>query len=249
MAAQTWTSLQTACLAFTVKAQPPYTTVPLDFATVFPQATSYAEGRIFRDIPMLANRQDNSTLTTVAGSRQLNLANMTNTSGGPIIVPEGLSLIVPSGTSNPAVGTRVPYDMASLDVIDLIWPNEATTVTPSLTDFSPRFWALRSGLAMVIAPTPDAAYTAVVTGLYQPTPISATNTTTYVSTYYPDLLEAACMVFLVGALLHNFGAQSDDPRSGLSWEQLYQNLLGPARDEEARRRGLTPDVPKPARAA
>ena len=56
MAALTWTTLQTALLAITVKAQPPYNVVPPDFAYLYPQATSYAEGRIYKDIPFLATR-------------------------------------------------------------------------------------------------------------------------------------------------------------------------------------------------
>ena len=135
MTAQTYTSLQSTLLANTVKAQPVNGSydgaiVPPDFANIYPQAISYAENRIYRDLVMLATRQQNTSLTTTVGSRNVNLSAMTNGAGGPIIVPEGFALITPSTAATPSTGTRVPFDMASLDVIDQFWPTEATTVVP-----------------------------------------------------------------------------------------------------------------------
>jgi hypothetical protein len=107
---------------------------------------------------------------------------------------------------------------------------------------------MRDAFVMVISPTPDNAYTAEITGLFQPTPISEENPTTYLSTYYPDLLEVAILIFLAGALQRNFGAQSDDPRQAQAWEGQYQILVAGAKSEEMRRRGLSPDMPTQAQA-
>lgn len=241
MTAQTWDGLQTTLLAALAKAQPPYNVVPVDFATLFPQATSYAENRIYRDIVFLAERTSNSSLTTSAGSRVLDLS----TSPVPIIVPEGFALITPAGQTSPASGTRVPYDQTSLDVIDQVWPVEATTLAPSLTDWSPRLWALKDDHTLVYCPTADGAYTAEITGLFTPTPISGSNQSTYLSINYPDLMQTACMVFLTGGLLHNFGAQGELPDRALSWEALYSTQADLAWSEERRKRGLDPDVPRP----
>lgn len=247
MTSQTWTSLQSTLLANTVKAQPvggsyDAAIVPPDFANIFPQAVSYAENRIYRDLVLLATRQQNTTLTTMAGSRTVSLAAMANPAGGPIIVPEGFALVTPAGDA-PVAGTRVPFDAATLDLIDQFWPTESATVTPSVNSFLPRLWALRDASTIVFAPTADAAYVIEITGLFQPTPMSANNPTTYLSTVYPELLEAACMIWLTGALLHNFGSQADDPKSAVSWEAQYQTLMASARMEEERRRGLRPDIP------
>jgi hypothetical protein len=241
VAAQTWTTLQTTLLAALVKAQPPYNVVPPDFAALFPQATSYAEARIYRDIVLLATRTQDASLVTAAASRVLSLATMTT----QVIVPEGMALITPAGQTNPALGTRVWYDLADLDVIDLTWPQESVTVAPAINDWTPRYWALRDNQTMVFAPSVPGVYTVEITGLYQPAPISAANPTTYLSTVYPELLEMACLVFLTGPLTHNWSAQADDPKQALSYEGQYQTLMASARHEEMRRRGLAPDTAAP----
>lgn len=254
MAALTWTTLQTELIVALVQAPPPYNVIPDDFTSLYPRATSYAESRICAEIPLLANRTQDTSLTTTNGSRRLNLSLMTN----PIVVQEGLALITPAGSSASA-GTRYPYDKTTLDFIDLFWPVEATTLDPSLADNIGRFWApLNSGPVssiniagsaatsiIVIAPTPSAAFTAECTGLFQPVPLSAGNSSTYLSSVYPDLMVAACMVFLEGALMRNFGAQSDDPKAAMSWEGVYIQLKDAAAFEEARRRGLAADLPRP----
>jgi hypothetical protein len=254
MAALTWTTLETACLAETAKVQPPYTVPSADFAVIFPQATSYAEGRIYKEFGgLLATRQQNTSLQTTPSVRTVGLAGMVNAGGGPIIVPERFALFLPGagGTGSPS---RVQFDRASLDVIDMIWPQFISTQPPSLTDFNPRYWDLLDDHTIVMAPTPDAVYTCEVTGLFQPTPIGPGNesptpltvTSTYLSTVYPELLLAACMVYLCGALLHNFGAQSDAPQRAISWENLTQELMTIAKAEEMRRRGMKPNYPMPA---
>jgi hypothetical protein len=43
------------------------------------------------------------------------------------------------------------------------------------------------------------------------------------------------MVFLSG-YKQNFGAQSDDPRSAVSWEQQYEKLMASASGEELRKK-------------
>ena len=235
-------TLQNATLQALVKSQPPTYTPPPDYATLFPRAIEYAEARIYRDVIMLATRTQNTQLSTTNGSRTLLLSGMTN----PVIVPEGLALIVPVSTANPALGTRVPYDMASLDAIDLLWPTEGTVLTPSITDWMPRLWALLDDHTMVYCPTADANYTAEITGLFQPTPLSLTNTTTYLSTVYPDLLFMGVMVFLTGPLTHNWGAQSSDPAQAQSYEANYMRLMESAKLEEERRRGIAPDAPQRA---
>lgn len=255
MAAQTWNSLKVMLLATLVKAQPPYNVSPPDFDTLFPQATSYAEGRIFHDIPFLGNRQTNTSLTTSLGSRTIDTGQIVNPNGGPIIILEQFNLITPAGVQ-PSQGVRVQFDRSSSQVIDQIWPQESVTQTPSLASYIPRMWAYRDDQSvaafapvLIYAPTADGAYTVELSGLFQPNPISAANQSTYLSTVYPELLEAACLVFLTGALTHAFGQQSDDPRAALSWESIYGSLIAGIRSEEARRRGLTPDLPAPPQGA
>lgn len=245
-------SLQSVLLAATRMSPSPYTVVPPDFAEQYPRAISYAESRICAEIPLLANRTQNTQLATTVANRQLDLTGMTN----PLVVMERLALISPALTTNPRLGTRWQFIKTTLDFIDAFWPNEQTTLDPSLADNVGRYWApLNTGSTsaaytgsssiIVLAPTPNGPYTAECTGLFQPPPLSAANQTTYLSTVFPDLLTAACMVFLEGALKKNFGAASDDPRQALSWGNQYQVLKAACEFEEARRRGLAPDIPRP----
>lgn len=253
MAAQTWTTLQNSLLVMLSQSPSPYTVIPADFAVLFPQATSYAEERIYDELVPLNQRTQNTSLVTTAGSRTVDLSQASQV----LVTVETFSLIYPAGAtiasqapltplpppvaqpgSNAPVvgGTRIPFESAGLDLIDVIWPQESVTLDPSLADNIGRYWALLDDKTLVFCPTVPAAYTCIVTGNFEPVPISAANPVTYLSTVYPALLQAACMIFLTGALLRNYGAQSDDPKSATSWEGIYKGLMTTAVLEEQRRR-------------
>ena len=238
MAAQTWTTLQQACaIALTRQLGTAISTYDPLFVAMFPFATSYAEDRINHEIPFLGDRRTvTATSATSSGSQDVAWTDFT-TSGATLSVPEQLYIV--------NSGTNVPYDRMSDDFIRRIWPVPAMTVAPSLAYQGGRYWATPDTANILIAPTPDAAYDVMVVGLYYPLPISLSNPTTYLSTNYPDLLEVACLVYLSGALTRNFGAQADEPKMAVSWESQFQALIGPARNEERRRRGLNPNVPMP----
>lgn len=242
MTALTWTTLAQTLLAALVRAQPSFAFPTADgfFTQLYPRATSYAESRITQEIPMLGNRTEDVSQSTVSGNNQISITAMTT----PIIVPETLDLITPASTL-PSTGTRWSYDVTTPDVINAIWPTQATVLAPgSATDIG-RFWALLNASTIVLAPTPDGSYFAAVAGLAVTQALSASQASTYLSNNYPDLLTAGCMVFLEGALQQNFGAQSGDPASSISWEGVYQQLADACWFEEVRRRGLSPDTPRP----
>jgi len=211
------------------------------FLAQFPLATSYAEARIYHEMPFIASYAEDTSASTTAGSRLINLSATTL----PLVTLEQIRLVVPTSSVLPA-GTMVPFDRVTLDFIDRYWPVEGATLTPSLTSQYGRYWALVSDRTVAIAPTPDAVYQVKAGGLYQPAPISASNPSTYLSQQYPDLLQAGICMFLAGALNRNYGAQSDESGQAMSWEAVFQKELAPARAEEMRRRGLAPDMPMPA---
>jgi len=243
----TFTTLQSALLSMLAQAPSPYNVIPPDFAELYPRAISYAESRICSEVPLLANQKQDSTLSTTAGSRVIDLGSMVT----PLIILDRLALITPASTT-PEAGTRNQYIQTTTDFIDMFWPTEATTANPATSQNIGRYWANRTKgndstytvNQIIIAPTPDDIYTAECTGLFQPTPLSFGNPQTYLSTVYPDLLTAGCMVFLEGALMRNYGAQSDDPRSAMSWEGQYQTLKAACEFEEMRSRGMLPDLPR-----
>jgi hypothetical protein len=227
----TWTTLRDTLAAALVQAPSPYTSLPTDFETLYPESLQYAEGRIYGDLVMLAQRDVDTSITTVSGTRTFSIAGLANT----MVVVEGVALL--SG------GIQYPYDKGSLDLIDHLWPQASATVAPSAATWVGRYHAMLDDHTIALCPTPDGTYTVQLTGLVQPTGLSAANPSTYLSTVYPELLTAGCMVWLVGALLRNFGAQADDPKQALSWEATYQVLKSNVEGEELRRRGLTDAVP------
>lgn len=195
-----------------------------DYTTILPSAIQYAEQRIYREMDFLATRTVNATSSFATGNRSLAIPVLPST----IIVLQGVATVSPPATT-PSAGTRTQLEPVSLDFIDSVWPTEANTAPPV-------YWAMLNAATIVVAPTPDAAYGAELTGIFRPAPLSASNTTTYISLVYPDLLVSACMVFLTG-WQKNFGSQSDDPKMAQSWEALYQVEMKSALEEEQRRKG------------
>lgn len=245
MAAQTWDSIKQAVVVALMQAPSPYTSLPPDFEVMFPQAMSYAEGRIYRDLTPLCARTQNTSLTTTSGQRTVDLSTMTPL---PVLVIEGVSLVMPAGEL-PRDGVRYSYQITSLDWIDMTWPNDSLTMAPDDAEYIGRYWAMLDEQTVVLAPTPDDAYIIEVTGLFMPTPISASNQSTYLSQTYPELLMTAGMVFLSGWLDRNYGAQASDPQMAQSHEAQYQALLPAAIAQENRMRGAgtgwTPFNPTP----
>jgi hypothetical protein len=98
----------------------------------------------------------------------------------------------------------------------------------------------------MVGPYPDAAYNVELIGTVRPTPLSPTTTSTWISTYLPDLFLAASMIQM-SAFKMNFGAQSDDPKMAQSWETQYVTLRDSAATEDAMRKyyatGWTSDLP------
>lgn len=233
MTAQTWDSIkQSAAVALTQQTNLDATTFSATFEIQFPQATSYAENRIYREIPMMGQEQTQTfNSATSSGNRTVDFSS---------VIP---NLLVVDQFFLQASGVNVPYDRVSYDFLMRIWPVQEMTVTPSLTWQGGRYFAPVTETSLAIAPTPDAVYTALMIGPVQPTPISNSNQSTYLSTVYPELLEAGCMVFLTGALTRNFGAQADETGQAMSWEAQFLKLLDAARLQELRRRGLAPDYP------
>jgi hypothetical protein len=88
----------------------------------------------------------------------------------------------------------------------------------------------------VVGPFPNADYKLELTGTVRPQSLSVTQTPTFISTYMPELLIMATMIYISG-YQRNFGAtQANDPQMPISYEQQYQALLMGAMGEEARKK-------------
>jgi hypothetical protein len=86
-----------------------------------------------------------------------------------------------------------------------------------------------------VGPVPDQAYPVEVVGTYRPNSLSATNTSTFISLYLPDVFIMASMIY-ISAYQRNFGRQSDDPQMSQSYESQYQVLKDSALIEENRKK-------------
>ena len=194
-----------------------------NFTQIFPQAISYAEDRLYRELDLLST-VTRVTGTLTAGSRNFTLPQ----TSGYILVTNGFNVITPSTQTNPEEGTRVPLTPTSRDYLDNVWPSFTGSTTPTE-------YAMITDQTIVLGPWPDANYTIEVIGVVQPAPLSATNVTTFLSLYLPDLLTAAVMVFMQG-YQRDYGAQSDDPNSAQSWEAQYDKLFASANVFELRKK-------------
>lgn len=199
-------------------------TTDANFQAILPSCIDYGEQRIYSELDLLDTVVTDSAALT-AGNRNFTLPQ----NNGRFVVTNGLNLITPAGTTDPDAGTRVQMIPASRDMLDSIGGNPGYTGAPVN-------YAMITDQQLIVGPQwPDGAYTIEVIGTIRPTPLSATNTTTYLTLYLPQLWFAATMVFMAG-YQQNWGAQSDNPQMAVSWENQYQTLFKAINVEEQRKR-------------
>ncbi len=191
------------------------------FQIELPNAIDYAEQRLFRDLDLLV------TITTDT-SQACTPSNRDVTAPSAFIVINGVNIITPAGTTNPLNGKRNRLTKTSQDVLDAIFPDASLIAVPSR-------YAQASQWGIILGPWPDANYTVEFVGTQRPAPLSASNPTTFLATYLPDL-------FLIAAQMHiclyqkNWSALGDDPQSSATLENQYDKLLAGADAEELRKR-------------
>lgn len=195
-----------------------------DFQAILPDAIDYAEQRIYRELDLLA-----TFIADASGSLAVNNRNYTlpTPASGPFVTVESVNVITPAATA-PDSGTRNALMKTSVDMVNFLAPSTVTAGVPTV-------FAMLTNQSLVVGPFPDGAYRIEVIGTIRPNPLSATNTTTILSTQLPDMLVAASMVFMSG-YMKNFGSQADDPKMAQSWENQYQTLAKSANVEELRKK-------------
>ncbi len=135
--------------------------------------------------------------------------------------------------TNPVIGSRNRLEIMSKDAFDIIWPEDGAG-----TQGTPKYGTLLDDQTLLVGPTPINSFLGEFTGIFRPAPISATNTSTYLSTTYPDLFLAACMVF--GMLYQKDADQPQGAPPGMDaqkWEQVYEMRKSSVMDEIARQKG------------
>jgi hypothetical protein len=207
------------------------------FLIEVPNAIDYAEQRIYRDLDLLSTITTDATQTTVSNNRNVAIPSA-------FFVVNDVNIITPAGQA-PDSGKRNPLVKVSEAYLDLAWPSAAGATLPTL-------YSLRNQTQMILGPWPDQGYAVEYVGTQRPAPLSASNTTTFLTTTLPDLFLIASMIH-IAAYQKNFGAQADDPRSAVSWEMQYKLDMANANAEELRKRyrgtvvlpppGITPPAP------
>lgn len=199
------------------------------FNTIIPQMLNYAELRIQRDLDLLPS-QTSRTYALTTGNNQLQLD-----------ADDFVTLQTVQINSGGNIFTLLPV---TKEVLQNVYGSSASTARPVW--FAMYGGDLSTGgntyNNIIVGPYPDANYAITITGtvrlptLYQSATTELANTaTTFISTYFPDLLIQASMIY-IAQYQRNFGQASNDPAMGPTYELQYQNLLKSATVEEARKK-------------
>ena len=177
---------------------------------------------MYRDLDFLFTSIATTQYGLTYGSRQISVPS------GTFVVPEQINVITPASVSNPDQGTRNPLLPCTKEFLDQVYNNSQATGLP-------KYFCPFDDYTFLVGPYPDQNYTCEIVGTYRPESLSATNTTTFISLYLPDLLIMASMVYVSG-YQRNFGRANDDPQMAVSYESQYKTLLAGAMMEENRKK-------------
>ena len=194
------------------------------FLIILPQMITYAENRMYRDLDFLFTSVATTAYGLTQGSRQISVPS------GTFVVPEQINVITPAGTSDPDQGTRVPLLATTKEFLDACY-GSGLPANRGL----PKYWVPFDDYTFLVGPYPDANYSCEIVGTYRPDSLSATNKTTFISLYLPDLFIMASMIY-ISAYQRNFGRANDDPQMAITYESQYQVLLKNADLEENRKK-------------
>ena len=203
-----------------------------DFLAIFPQWINAAEGRVIRELNLVAANVRDSTASTTTGSRNFNLP----TSVGTFLIVQDINIITPASTA-PESGTRNRLTPVSLSVLDWTYPSSTGSGVPSMFAYITQdTYSSPAQTQVVFGPWPDAVYRVEVIGVIQPAALSATNTTTWLSVNLYDVLFKATMVEAVGWQQNFSASAADNPAMAINWESAYKAARDSAASWQARAR-------------
>ena len=195
-----------------------------NFTIIIPSMIDYAELRMQRDLDFLSTQISTNAYTFTGGSNTLTLPT------SQFIVPQTFEVIDNSGSSTPLLPVGKEF-------IQNVYGSGSTQGLP-------QYFAVYGGDTnttgntsqyMIVGPTPASSYAVRLTGTIRSAPLSASNTTTFISTYLPDMFIMASMIY-ISAFQRNFGRLNDDPQMAQTYESQYQALKASALIEENRKK-------------
>lgn len=207
-----------------------------NFQTILPMAITYAENRIYRDVDFLFTSTSNTNYSVNAGTRIISVPSGANFAGsffggGVLVVAEQINLITPAGTTDPEAGSRVPLLPTTKEFLDAVYGSSLAS-----SRGQPKYFCPFDDYTFLVGPYADATYRVEIIGTFRPVSLSASNKTTFISLYLPDLFMMASMIY-VAAYQRNFSsAMGNDPQMPITYETQYQALLKGATSEENRKK-------------
>jgi hypothetical protein len=180
---------------------------------MIPTFIDQAEQMIYRALDLL------STIVQQSGSMVVSTREFTlPTTAGRFVVLQSVNVV--NGT------TLTPLVKISREVMDCLYPT-STAVGAAV----PTKWAPLTDQVILLGPSPGVTLALQCIGTIRPEALSEANSNTFLSDYLPDLFLAAAMNNITG-YQQNFGAQADNPKMALAWQQIYDNLRPGAQTEE-----------------
>lgn len=193
-----------------------------NYLIILPQMITYAENRMCRDLDFLSTVTANTNYATVSGIPTVAIA------VADFVTLQQVNVITPAGTAVPNNGTRNTLLPATKEFLNLVYPSGSSSALP-------QYFGMIDQSKITLGPWPDDAYTLELIGTYRPESLSATNKTTFISLYLPDLFIMASMIYVSG-YQRNFGRANDEPQMAVTYESQYKGLLQSATVEEARKK-------------
>ena len=144
-----------------------------------------AEFRILRDVDSDNNRQY-AQADIIAGQRYVNT---------PLI--NNQTLVIRSAQITNSTGGADNSSRSFLEYRDTSFMSE---YDPTGVQGLPKYYSYWDENTIVVAPTPDINYNMQINYILKPDGLSSTNTTTYLSTEFPNGLTYACLVEAFGFL-------------------------------------------------
>lgn len=202
------------------------------FLAIFPEWVLAAEGRIVRELDLVAANVRDSSASCTPGSRNFNLP----TSVGTFLIVTDLNVITPASTA-PESGTRNRLTPVSLAVLDFTYPSSTgSTVPQNWAYVTQDTYTSPAQSQIVFGPWPDAAYRVECIGTIQPPGLTSTNTQTWLSVNLYDVLFKAVMIEAT-SWQANFGAAGvDNPQMATTWTAAYKEARDSAATYQARAR-------------
>ena len=197
-------------------------------ATIVDGIINDAEFRILRDVDSDNNRQYVQA-DIIAGQRYVNT---------PLI--NNQTLIIRSAQITNSTGGANDSSRSFVEYRDTSYISE---FNPTGVQGLPKYFSYWDENTIVVAPTPDQNYNMQINYILKPTGLSVSNTTTYLSTEFPNGLTYACLVeafgFLKGPadMIQYYEGKYQQALQGFIVEQMGRRR----RDEYE---GGTPRLPK-----